>query len=148
MRKEMILSTTSDQRLKPHQRLLRAARLKPSPDTKTLLMIVVALLLLGVPYHTGAQSQPKTIAITAHRFAFEPAQITLKKGEPVTLQLTTADVTHGFYLKPLKIDGVIEPGKTTELHITPQVAGTFTTICDHFCGANHGNMKMTIVVEE
>ena len=26
-------------------------------------------------------------------------------------------------------------------------AGTFTTICDHFCGANHGNMNMTIVVE-
>ena len=30
---------------------------------------------------------------------------------------------------------------------TLNVAGTFTTICDHFCGANHGNMKMTIVVE-
>ncbi len=101
-----------------------------------------------VPYRTGAQMAPKTIAITAHRFAFEPAQITLKKGEPVVLQLTSNDVTHGFYLKPLKIDEVIEPGKTTEVKVTPETAGTFTTICDHFCGANHGNMKMTIVVAE
>lgn len=35
----------------------------------------------------------------------------------------------------------------TDVTITPEVAGSYTTICDHFCGANHGNMKMTIVVE-
>ncbi len=115
---------------------------------KKLLLSFTAIVLLFASYKTGAQEGPKTIAITAHRVAFEPAQITLKKGEPVTLQLTTADVTHGFYLKPLKIDEVIEPGRTTEVRLTPQVAGTFTTICDHFCGANHGNMKMTIVVTE
>ena len=34
-----------------------------------------------------------------------------------------------------------------EITVTPQTAGTYTTICDHFCGANHGNMNMTIVVE-
>lgn len=111
-------------------------------------ILPIALLLFMVPNHTGAQPAPKTIVITAKRFAFEPNQITLKKGEPVVLQLETGDVTHGFYLKPLKIDEIIEPGKTTEVKITPQVAGTFTTICDHFCGTNHGNMKMTIVVEE
>ncbi len=115
---------------------------------KRLSLSFTAIVLLFASYKTGAQAEQKTIAITAHRFAFEPAQITLKKGEPVTLQLTTADVTHGFYLKPLRIDEVIEPGKTTEVKLTPQVAGTFTTICDHFCGAKHGNMKMTIVVEE
>ena len=115
---------------------------------RKLLLSAAALLLLVVPYRTGAQDGPKTIAITAHRFAFEPNQITLKKGEPVVLQLTTGDVTHGFYLKPLKIDELIEPGKTTTVNLTPQSAGTFTTICDHFCGSNHGNMKMTIVVEE
>ena len=137
------------QRLKPLLRRFRAAHLQSCPDTRTMsLLIAIALALIVFPYHTGAQTGPKTIAITAHRFAFEPNQITLKKGEPVVLQLTTGDVTHGFYLKPLKIDEIIEPGKTTEVKLTPQVAGTFTTICDHFCGSNHGNMKMTIVVTE
>jgi heme/copper-type cytochrome/quinol oxidase subunit 2 len=31
--------------------------------------------------------------------------------------------------------------------VTPKVAGRYTTICDHFCGAGHGGMKMTIIVE-
>ena len=108
---------------------------------------VLALLCLlpggGVQAHV-----PHEIAITAKRFEFAPNEITLKKGDTVKLVLTSQDVVHGFYLKPLKIDEVIEPGHPTEVTVTPQVAGKFTTICDHFCGANHGNMKMTIVVTE
>ena len=46
-----------------------------------------------------------------------------------------------------KIDTDIVPGKTSELTVTPQTAGTFTAIYHHFCGSGHGNMKLTIVVE-
>ena len=92
--------------------------------------------------------QHKVIQIVAHKFTFDPNQITLKKGEKVTLQLTSRDVTHGFYIRGMKIDEEIEPGKTTEITITPDKAGTFPTICDHLCGLGHKNMAMTIVVEE
>ena len=44
-------------------------------------------------------------------------------------------------------DRDIEAGKTTDVTFTPDTTGSFTAICDHFCGANHGNLKMTIVVE-
>ena len=87
------------------------------------------------------------VEITAKRFAFTPDKITLKKGQTVKIRLHSEDVTHGFFLRPLKLDEQIPAGQTTEVTVTPQVAGTFTTICDHFCGANHGNMNMTIVVE-
>ena len=87
------------------------------------------------------------IDITAKRFAFSPDKITLKKGQTVKLRLHSEDVTHGFFLRPLKLDEEIPAGQTVEVTVTPQTAGTFTTICDHFCGANHGNMNMTIVVE-
>ena len=87
------------------------------------------------------------VEITAKRFAFSPDKITLKKGQTVKLRLHSEDVTHGFFLRPLKLDEEIPAGDTAEVVITPQEAGTFTTICDHFCGANHGNMNMTIVVE-
>jgi len=95
-----------------------------------------------------AAEEPKVIAITAKRFEFSPKEITLKVGETVKLQLTSEDVTHGFFAKPLGIDEVIVPGKTTEVVVTPKAAGRYTTICDHFCGSGHGGMKMTIVVEE
>jgi cytochrome c oxidase subunit 2 len=91
---------------------------------------------------------PRVIEIQAKRFSFTPDKITLKKGETVKIHLTSSDVTHGFFLRPLKIDEDIEPGTTKEITVTPQQAGTFTTICDHFCGVNHGGMKMTIAVEE
>lgn len=92
-------------------------------------------------------AEPRVVEITAKRFGFVPEQITLKKGEPVTLRLHSEDVTHGFFMRKLKIDAEVDAGKTTDVTITPEVAGSYTTICDHFCGANHGNMKMTIVVE-
>jgi len=87
------------------------------------------------------------VGITAKRFGFVPGQVTLKKGETVTLRLRSEDVMHGFFMQKLKIDAEVSPGKTTHVTITPEVAGTYTTICDHFCGADHGNMKMTIVVQ-
>src|ERR1700742_2959969 len=92
----------------------------------SILLLAAGMMPLGAaddPAKPGAH----VIPITAKRFNFEPAQITLKKGETVTLRLTAQDVTHGFYLKPLKIDEVIEPGKPTDVTITPQTAGTFTT---------------------
>jgi cytochrome c oxidase subunit 2 len=120
---------------------------------KTILQFasLTAMLLLLATYlipRSARADGPRTIDIQAKRFAFSPDQIVLKKGETVRLRLTSSDVTHGFFLRPLKIDEDIEPGATKEIVVTPQQAGTFTTICDHFCGANHGSMKMTIVVEE
>jgi cytochrome c oxidase subunit 2 len=107
--------------------------------------------LAGALVFTGngvrAAEEPNVLAITAKRFEFSPKEITLKVGETVKLRLTTEDVTHGFFSKPLGIDEVIVPGKTTEVLLTPKTAGRYTTICDHFCGAGHGGMKLTIVVE-
>lgn len=50
-------------------------------------------------------------------------------------------------LSALKLDADIVPGRTTEVTITPAEAGTFTAICNHFCGAGHGGMKLKVVVE-
>jgi cytochrome c oxidase subunit 2 len=87
------------------------------------------------------------VEITAKRFGFTPDKITLKQGQPIKLRIHSEDVTHGFFLRPLKLDEEIPPGKTVEVTVTPQAAGTFTLICHHFCGAGHGNMNMTVVVE-
>ena len=111
-----------------------------------VLCVCLGILLSGAG-RVRADNLP-VIEITAKRFAFSPDKITLKKGQTVRLRLHSEDVTHGFFLRPLKLDEEIPAGQTTDVIVTPQEAGTFTTICDHFCGANHGNMNMTIVVEE
>ena len=109
---------------------------------------VVGMTLLSVgPARRASAQEKKVIEITAKRYGFAPDKVTLKKGETVTLRVHSEDVVHGFFSRQLKIDETIEPGKTAEVTLTPQAAGTFKTICDHFCGAGHGNMAMTIVVE-
>jgi cytochrome c oxidase subunit II len=118
--------------------------------SKYLICLPLALLSMVALISSRparADASARVIEITAKRFAFAPNSITLKKGETVTLRLHTEDVTHGFFMRALKIDEVIEPGQTKDVTLTPQTAGIFTTICDHFCGVNHGNMNMTIVVE-
>ncbi len=119
-------------------------------SSRSLPRLVVPALLLGVLAAPGAApgAETRVVEITARRFEFSPSEVVLRKGEPVTLRLRSLDVTHGFFQRSLGIDLEIEPGKVTELTLTPRETGRFLTICDHFCGSGHGMMKMTIVVEE
>ncbi|HVO21789.1 MAG TPA: cupredoxin domain-containing protein [Anaeromyxobacter sp.] len=108
---------------------------------------VLAALALAAVAPAVRADEPKVIEIEAKRFQFTPSELTLAKDQPVILRLHSQDVVHGFYQKELGIDASIEPGRTTDVQLTPHQAGKFVTICDHFCGAGHGNMKMTITVQ-
>lgn len=110
----------------------------------TVLLLLALVVTARAAY--GAE-EPRAIVITAKRFEFVPSTITLKKGETVKLVVTSEDVTHGLFIRPLKIDTDLTPGESQQITVTPQSAGTFTAICHHFCGAGHGNMKLTVVVE-
>ncbi|MGH7247439.1 MAG: cupredoxin domain-containing protein [Pseudomonadota bacterium] len=111
------------------------------------LLTLVAGFAMSLSSHPQAAMNPPVVKITASRFHFSPDRITVKKGQPVTLELISTDITHGFMVRPLKIDTDIHPDKPTELTLVPAAAGTFKVICDHYCGLGHGMMKMTIVVE-
>src|SRR5258708_3952065 len=52
----------------------------------------------------NAATNPKVIEISAKKFEFTPSEITLKKGEPTILRLSSSDRVHGFMSKPLRID--------------------------------------------
>ena len=126
-------------------------RLTPTAARGTVHVALALLALLALapgPAARAADPGPRVIEIVARRFQFTPRDVTLKKGEPVILRLRSDDVAHGFYSKPLGIDATIEPGKDTDVPLTPSAAGKYVVICDHFCGAGHGNMKLVLVVEE
>lgn len=99
-------------------------------------------------HHTNAQAAPHRIAITAKRFTFTPGEITLKKGEPVVLVLTSEDVSHGLSFKGLGVSIKAPKGQTTELAFTPDKTGDFVGRCSVFCGTGHGSMKLTLHVAE
>jgi cytochrome c oxidase subunit II len=91
-------------------------------------------------------AEERVIKVRVHKFAFEPAQIALKKGEPVTLEFTTADVFMGFNAPDFGVRTDIVPGKEMRVRIAPDKAGTFPFLCDVFCGDGHETMSGAIVV--
>jgi len=93
-----------------------------------------------------AQAKPRVIKVSARRFTYTPAVIELKRGEPVTLELTTEDVFMGFNVPDFNVRSDIVPGKTMTLTFTPDKAGTFVFLCDVFCGDGHETMSGKFVV--
>src|SRR5712675_3487558 len=81
-----------------------------------------------------AQPREKVIRIIARKFEFVPEKIELKKGVPVVLELTTADVLMGFNAPDFQTRADIIPGKVARVRLVPDKIGTFTFLCDIFCG--------------
>ena len=108
----------------------------------------LALLLSFCSTSTGRAESPKTITISASRFMFEPNEITVKKGEAVTLVIQSKDVTHGLVIKELGVRTEVKKGQSTEAQFTPEIAGSFEGKCAHFCGKGHGSMTLTVHVVE
>ena len=88
----------------------------------------------------------KTIQITAKRFSYAPDEVTLKKGEPVTLVIHSEDVAHGLRARDLGLDLKAGKGDTAQATITPDKTGDFIAHCSTFCGAGHGSMIVTFHV--
>jgi cytochrome c oxidase subunit II len=93
-----------------------------------------------------SQAAPRRIEITARRFAFEPGEITLKKGEPVVLVLKSADVAHGLRFRELNVNVKAAAGGTAEVRFTPEKTGDFIGHCSVFCGSGHGSMALKLHV--
>ena len=95
----------------------------------------------------AAEPKERVIKIVARRFTYTPNKLMLKKGVPVILELTTADVLMGFSAPDFDTRADIIPGKVARVRLTPDKVGTFTFLCDIFCGSGHENMNGAIVVE-
>jgi len=106
-------------------------------------------LLLGagtIGLRAAAQPEEQVIKILARKFTYSPNKLTVKKGVPVVLELTTADVLMGFYVPDFDIRADIVPEQVTRVRLVPDKTGTFTFLCDVFCGSGHETMNGTITV--
>ena len=104
-----------------------------------VLLLVTILAIIGGIYQykqheKTLEEQGIEIHITARQWKFEPSEIVVKKGQKVTLILTSADVTHGFMLEAFNINVVIHPGKITKVTFTPDKVGEFEFRCSVYCG--------------
>jgi cytochrome c oxidase subunit 2 len=68
---------------------------------------------------------------------------------PVTLNLTSADVIHSFWVPTMRLKNDTIPGMVTAIKFTPYRTGRYPIICAQFCGTLHSTMnKQVLVVED
>jgi cytochrome c oxidase subunit 2 len=117
--------------------------------------VATILLMLGV-LGVGGASRPLTavkddgtdavIHVAASKFEYTPSEITLRKGVPVVLEITSLDRDHGFKVPELGIRADVKPGETTRVRIVPDRTGRFEFRCDVFCGSGHDDMAGELIV--
>jgi cytochrome c oxidase subunit 2 len=86
------------------------------------------------------ESEPRLITIQAKRFEYTPSEITIQKGEVITLRLESLDVTHGLYLDAYGIDIKARPGLIGKATFVADKPGRFTFRCSETCGEFHPYM--------
>jgi cytochrome c oxidase subunit II len=116
--------------------------------TSRILIVALIATIACARLMSHAQEPPRRVEVVAKRFEFTPSEITLKKGEPVILVLTSKDVQHGLKLDAFNQVVIAKKGESNQVQFTPGEAGTFVAQCASFCGAGHGSMKLTVNVTE
>src|SRR5580700_11984772 len=115
-----------------------------------LVMFALALFLVGwaVAAEQAAPATVHEITMTAKNYEFDPAVITVKKGDKVRLVITATDRKHGIKIEGYDIDQVLNTGDPTTVEFTADKVGTFEFKCSVYCGMGHRKMKGKLVVEE
>ena len=111
-----------------------------------IVIAVLGLLAMAADWQRLASAKvsaggEQVIHLTAKKFEYTPNEITLKKGVPVTIEITSVDRDHGFKVPELGIRADVKPGETTRVRIVPDRVGRFEFRCDVFCGSGHEDMS-------
>jgi cytochrome c oxidase subunit 2 len=89
------------------------------------------------------------VYVVARQYLFNPGTsqpIEVPAGESVTFHVTSADVTHGFYLSATNVNTMVVPGQVAEFSVTFEEAGKYGIVCHEYCGSGHHTMAGTLRV--
>jgi cytochrome c oxidase subunit 2 len=110
---------------------------------RALVFLLPLFLLLAACSH----EPPVKIAVTMKKYAIEPAEIRVKRGQKVELTVSTLDVQHGFSIPDLGIKEPVQKGRPAVITFTADRAGEFPVQCAIICGSGHDDMRARLIVE-
>ena len=70
----------------------------------------------------------------------------LEAGKSYRVHLMSMDWLHGFSLQPENINIQVHPGYEHVVTVTPTNPGTYSIICNEYCGINHHTMASRLYV--
>jgi len=71
----------------------------------------------------------------------------LEAGKSYRIHLMSMDWLHGFSLQPENINIEVHPGYDHVVTVTPTHPGTYSIVCNEYCGINHHTMTSKIYVK-
>jgi cytochrome c oxidase subunit 2 len=118
--------------------------------TSTLLVLVLLAWGLAV-YSSEAVAEPHSLQIdvTGQQWLWtfsypgtgvETRSLVLPINRPVQFNVTSVDITHGFWPVDLGVQVDANPGVVTVIRATPDKLGSFTVRCSQLCGLYHSFM--------
>ncbi len=126
-----------------------------NPATKKVklgILVTAGLMsIVALAQNPPAAANPADvieIKMTAKKYEFEPAVITVKKGQTVRLLITSLDRNHGIEIKGYGINQEIPKGQTATVEFLADKPGTFPFKCSVRCGFGHGRMKGELIVQQ
>ena len=87
------------------------------------------------------------VTVVAMMFAFQPAEIHVPAGRPVTFRMTSPDVQHGFQIVGSNANTMVIPGYVSQFTTVFQRAGEYLIVCNEYCGTGHHLMSAKLIVE-
>ena len=117
-------------------------------NKRLLPVFALALAILAV----GCRNQPKSAAdahiqVVMKKYTIEPAVIHVKANQTTELEVSTADVQHGFDVPELKIKEPVRPGQSATVTLKNPPKGEYKVVCGIICGPHHDDMEAKLVVE-
>ena len=112
----------------------------------SLFALTLAVLTLG------CHKQPK-LAADAHiqvvmkKYTIEPAIIHVKANQVTELEISSADVQHGFDVPGLSIKEPVRSGQPAIVTLNHPPKGEYKVVCGIICGPHHDDMVAKLVVE-
>jgi len=89
-----------------------------------------------------------TVVMIAMMFAYQPAEVHVPAGKPVTFRLTSSDVTHGFSIVGTNGNTMIVPGYVSQFTTVFRTPGEYLIVCNEYCGLSHHLMSAKLFVDQ
>lgn len=118
--------------------------------TDLLLFLFPLFFLSLLAFCAGCRKNlpaDERIPVVMRKYSIDPAEIRVKARERVELDVTTADVRHGFDVPDLDIKEPVQPGRTTVILFTAPAKGEYHVRCGVICGPHHDDMTGKLVVQ-
>ncbi|OGN98353.1 MAG: hypothetical protein A2Z71_09035 [Chloroflexi bacterium RBG_13_50_21] len=115
------------------------------------VIILGMVIVISIPALNRREGPQRIVmhARMAETGGWTPENLTVAVGEPLNLQLTSDDVTHGFAVGQLNQPAVdINPGEMTDVSLMFTKPGKYTFYCTRWCSVNHWRMRGTIEVTD